>query len=71
MDQDGQRKGWTTLVSPGFSIKSRIRFKEGTTIFVEAENGDIIIKSLNGNIRFEGEKIDFVARKEYNDGSTC
>ena len=32
--------------------------------FVEAENGDIIIKATDGNIRFEGDKIDFVARKK-------
>ena len=33
-------------------------------IFYEAENGDIVIKATKGNIRFEGDKIDFVARKE-------
>ena len=35
-------------------------------IFVEAENGDIIVKATDGNIRFEGDKIDLVARKEIN-----
>ena len=64
MDQDGQRKGWTTLVSPGcLQLKSGLDFKEGqNAIFIEAENGDIVIKATDGNIRFEGDKIDFVAR---------
>ena len=64
MDQDGQRKGWTTLVSPGcLQLKSGLDFKEGqNAIFIEAENGDIVIKATDGNIRFEGDKIEFVAR---------
>ena len=67
MDQDGQRKGWTTLVSPGcLQLKSGLDFKEGqNAIFIEAENGDIIIKATDGNIRFEGDKIDFVARDSF------
>ena len=68
MDQDGQRKGWTTLVSPGTTqIKSGLDLKAGqNAIFVEAENGDIIVKATDGNIRFEGDKIEFVARQEFN-----
>ncbi len=68
MDQDGQRKGWSTLVSPGVTqIKSGLDLKAGqNAIFVEAENGDIIVKATDGNIRFEGDKIDFVARQEFN-----
>ena len=68
MDQDGQRKGWSTLVSPGcLQMKCGLDFKEGqNAYFLEAENGDIVIKAANGNIRFEGDKIDFVARKEIN-----
>ena len=68
MDQDGQRKGWSTLVSPGcLQMKCGLDFKEGqNAYFLEAENGDIVIKAANGNIRFEGDKIDFVARKEFN-----
>ena len=64
LDQDGQRKGWTTLVSPGSTqIKSGLDLKGQNAIFVEAENGDIIVKATDGNIRFEGDKIDLVARK--------
>ena len=68
MDQDGKRKGWSTLVSPGVTqIKSGLDLKAGqNAIFVEAENGDIIVKATDGNIRFEGDKIEFVARQEFN-----
>ena len=67
MDQDGQRKGWTTLVSPGATqiITGEDLEKGQNAIFVEAENGDIIIKATAGNIRFEGDKIDFVARDSF------
>ena len=68
MDQDGQRKGWTTLVSPGATqiVTGEDLVKGQNAIFVEAENGDIIIKATDGNIRFEGDKIEFVAREEIN-----
>ena len=68
MDQDGQRKGWTTLVSPGATqiITGEDLVKGQNAIFVEAENGDIVIKATDGNIRLEGDKIDLVARKEIN-----
>ena len=68
MDQDGQRKGWTTLVSPGATqvITGEDLVKGQNAIFVEAENGDIIIKATDGNIRFEGDKIEFVAREDIN-----
>ena len=67
MDKDGQRKGWTTLVSPGATqvITGEDLVKGQNAIFVEAENGDIIIKATDGNIRFEGDKIDFVARDSF------
>ena len=68
MDQDGQRKGWTTLVSPGATqiITGEDLEKGQNAIFVEAENGDIIIKATDGNIRLEGDKIELVAREEIN-----
>ena len=66
MDQDGQRKGWTTLVSPGATqiITGEDLEKGQNAIFVEAENGDVVIKSMKGNIRFEAaENIELYARK--------
>ncbi len=68
MDQDGQRKGWTTLVSPGATqiVTGEDLVKGQNAIFVEAENGDIIIKATDGNIRLEGDKIDLFAKEEIN-----
>ena len=64
-DRRGPRKGWTTSISPGnFQLKAGLDNKEGTTIYVEAENGDVVIKSMKGNIRFEAaENIELYARK--------
>ena len=68
MDQDGQRKGWTTLVSPGATqvITGEDLVKGQNAIFVEAENGDIVIKATDGNIRLEGDRIDLFAKEEIN-----
>ena len=68
MDQDGQRKGWTTLHSPGATqIATGKDLKNGqNAIFVEAAHGDIIIKATDGNIRLEGDKIDLFAKQEIN-----
>ena len=64
-DRSGKRKGWTTSISPGnFQVKAGLDNKEGTTIYVEAENGDVVIKSLKGNIRLEAfENIELYAKK--------
>ena len=64
-DRSGKRKGWTTSISPGnFQVKAGLDNKAGTTIYIEAENGDVVIKSLKGNIRFEAaENIELYARK--------
>ena len=68
IDQDGQRKGWTTLVSPGATqiITGEDLEKGQNAIFVEAENGDIVIKATDGNIRLEGDRIDLFAKEEIN-----
>ena len=65
LDRSGKRKNWTTSISPGnFQVKAGLDNKAGTTIYVEAENGDVVIKSLKGNIRLEaGENIELYARK--------
>ena len=64
-DRRGARKGWTTSISPGnFQLKAGLDNKAGTTIYIEAENGDVVIKSMKGNIRFEAaENIELYARK--------
>ena len=41
LDRSGKRKNWTTSISPGnFQVKAGLDNKAGTTIYVEAENGD-------------------------------
>ena len=64
-DRSCKRKGWTPYISPGnFQLKAGLDNKAGTTIYIEAENGDVVIKSMKGNIRFEAaENIELYARK--------
>ena len=64
LDRSGPRKNWTTSISPGnFQLKAGLDNKAGTTIYIEAENGDVVIKSLKGNIRFEAaDNIELYAR---------
>ena len=76
MDEDGKRKNWTTMNAPGaFQINAGedlLQISENSTggrenkveqncIFMNAENGDIVIKARNGKIRFEGLDIEMVA----------
>ena len=65
MDQDGQRKGWSTLYSPGaVQVGAGLDLKEDdNAIFVDALNGDIIIKAENARIKLEGDEIDLKAKK--------
>ena len=76
MDEDGKRKGWTTMNAPGaFQINTGedlIQINEGggegrknkveqNCIFMNAENGDITIRARNGKLRLEGLDIEMVA----------
>ena len=76
MDEDGKRKGWTTMNAPGaFQINAGedlIQINEGggegrknkveqNCIFMNAENGDITIRARNGKLRLEGLDIEMVA----------
>ena len=76
MDEDGKRKNWTTMNAPGaFQINAgedllqvsenpsggRENKVEQNCIFMNAENGDIVIKARNGKIRLEGLDIEMVA----------
>ena len=76
MDEDGQRKGWTTMNAPGaFQINSgedllviseggggRENKVEQTGMFFNCENGDVIIRARNGKIRFEALDIEMFAK---------
>ena len=75
MDEDGKRKGWTTMNAPGaFQINAgedllvinpdaegRKNKVEQNCIFMNAENGDVTIRARNGKIRLEGLDIELVA----------
>ena len=62
MDHDGQRKGWTTLTSPG-SIQMKCGHdlaEEEDGFFLESINGDIDIIATNGKIRLQANDIELV-----------
>jgi hypothetical protein len=64
MDKDGQRKGWTTFTNPGaFQVQCAYDLKKDqNALFLEAVNGDIIIKATNGRVRIEGLDVDITAK---------
>ncbi len=75
MDEDGKRRGWTTMNAPGaFQINAgedlavnnpdaevRKNQVQQNAIFINAENGDVVIKARNGRLRFEALDIEMVA----------
>jgi hypothetical protein len=63
LDKDGERKGWTTITSPGnLSIKAGLdNVEEQDTIFINSENGNIDIIARNGKIRLQGTDIELIA----------
>ena len=64
LDEDGQRKGWTEINSPGATVihSGSDLTKEHETISILAHKGDITIKANDGKIKFEGDSIEFVAK---------
>ncbi len=63
MDNDGERKGWTTSTSPGaFQVEcGSDKVEAEDSLILEAKNGNIIIKAHNGKIRLQGTDIELVA----------
>ena len=63
LDNDGQRKGWTSSTSPGaFQVEcGSDRVEAEDSLILEAKNGNIIIKAHNGKIRLQGTDIELVA----------
>lgn len=66
MDKDGQRKGWTTITSPGnFQVEAGSANQEAQdTLMLNAKNGNILITASNGKIRLEGTDIELIATGE-------
>lgn len=76
LDNDGQRRGWTTSTSTGaFQVKcgkypwiEKAAEKEALdSCIIEAEHGNIVIKASNGKIRLEGTDIELVSKGEKTD----
>lgn len=68
LDKNGERKGWTTITSPGnFQVRCAFdkgRAKDQSAMMICADNGDINIVARNGKIRLEADDIELVARGE-------
>jgi len=70
LTKDGTRKGWTTVNAPGaVQINAAADLKSGGSnpktrqngIFINAENGDIVIRAGRGKLRLEGVDVEIVA----------
>jgi hypothetical protein len=71
MDKDGQRKGWTTSMSPGnFQVEcGSNRTKDDDTCMINAKNGNIDIIATNGKIRLQANSIELVAVGDNSEGN--
>lgn len=69
MDNDGEREGCTTSISPQrFQLDcGRDSKKEEDSMILYADNGNIIINAGNGNIRFIANNVEFTVKGD--DGS--
>lgn len=70
LTEDGVRKGWTTMNAPGavqINAGEDLK-KEEHGIFINAENGDVILRARNGKVRIEGLDIDIVATGAVGEG---
>ena len=63
MTEDGVRKGWTTCNSPGaFQVSvGEDLDKDQHAVFINAENGDVIIRARNGKLKLEGLDVQISA----------
>jgi hypothetical protein len=68
MDMDGARPGWTTNRCLGvWQLKcGDNRNPQDISIFMRAENGDVVIQAPNGRIRLQAQDIDIRAEGENN-----
>ena len=63
LDVDGQRKGWTSSISPGnFQVLAgEDNTEPQDTLILNAVNGNICITATNGKIRLQGTDIELIA----------
>ena len=59
LTEDGVREGWTTVNAPGaVNINAGEDLSKGQNgIFLNSENGDIIIRARDGKVRIEGTDV--------------
>ena len=63
MDNDGQRKGWTSAVAPGnYQVSCGEDNEEAQdSMFLHATNGNIVVLATNGKLRLQATDIELVA----------
>ena len=63
MDNDGERKGWTSFITPGnFQVEcGRNNEESNSSCMINAKNGNIHITAANGKIILQGTDIEFNA----------
>jgi len=63
MTEDGVRKGWTTINSPGaFQVSAGEDLeKKQHGVFINSENGDVVIRARNGKVKIEGLDVQIAA----------
>ena len=63
MDNDGQRKGWTSAVAPGnYQVTCGEDNEEAQdSMFLHATNGNIVVLATNGKLRLQASDIELVA----------
>ena len=63
MDNDGQRKGWTSTVAPGsYQVSCGEDNEEAQdSMFLHASNGNVVILATNGKLRLQATDIELVA----------
>ena len=63
LDEDCQRKGWTTSLSPGnFQVEcGSDNVEADDTCMINAKNGNIDIIATNGKIRLQATDIEIIA----------
>lgn len=71
LDKDGQRKGWTSSISPGnFQVECGSTNQAAQdSLMLNAKNGNICIIAINGKIRMEADDFEFVARGDNSQGN--
>ena len=63
LTEDGVRKGWTTMNAPGaVQINAGEDLKKDQNgLFLNTENGDVVLRARNGKVRIEGLDVEISA----------